>query len=117
MKASSQQPALRFCYATELHAKTLHLLETLEQAEDPTQHRSALGDLVVELTKAGLDDYFLKPLQLAKVGFVVQQTANLAIAGANRIMSPMIRTIIGRLDQAQLRTIGDYIRQLMSAGH
>ncbi len=117
MKASAQQPALRFCYAAELHAKTLNLLETLEQAEDPTQHRSALGDLVVELTKAGLDDYFLKPLQLAKVGFVVQQTANMGIAGANRIMAPMIRTIIGRLDQAQLRTIGGYIRQLMSAEH
>ncbi len=113
MPQSPQPPSLRFCYADELHAKVLHLLETLEQAEDPTRHRSALGDLVVELTNAGMDDYFLKPLRLAKAGFVVQQTANLGVAGATRIMAPMIRNIIGRLDRDQLLSIGGYIRQLM----
>jgi hypothetical protein len=113
MTSSPSPPSLRFCYAEALHAKILHLLETLEQAEDPTKHRSALGDLVVELTNAGMEDYFLKPLQLAKVGFVVQQTANLGVAGATRIMAPMVRNIIGRLDKTQLLTISGYIRQLM----
>lgn len=113
MPQSPQPPSLRFCYADELHAKVLHLLETLEQTEDPTRHRSALGDLVVELTNAGMDDYFLKPLRLAKAGFVVQQTANLGVAGATRIMAPMIRNIIGRLDRDQLLSISGYIRQLM----
>ena len=113
MPPSPQPPTLRFCYPEELHAKTLDLLETLEHAEDPTRHRSALGDLVVELTHAGMDDYFLKPLHLAKVGFMVQQTANLGVAGATRIMAPMIRNIIGRLDKDQLLTISDYIRHLM----
>ena len=113
MSPSPQPPSLRFCYAEELHAKTLHLLETLEQADDPTRHRGALGDLVVELTNAWMDDYFLQPLRLAKVGFVVQQTANLGVAGATRIMAPMIRNIIGRLDKNQLLTIGDCIRHLM----
>jgi hypothetical protein len=113
MTSSPPSPSLRFCYAEALHAKALHLLETLEQAEDPTRHRSALGDLVVELTNAGMDYYFLQPLQLAKVGFMVQQTANLGVAGATRIMAPMIRNIIGRLDKDQLLSIGGYIRQLM----
>ncbi|MCC6135035.1 MAG: hypothetical protein LM550_08735 [Candidatus Contendobacter sp.] len=113
MTSSAPLPSLRFCYAEALHVKTTRLLETLEQAEDPAKHRSALGDLVVELTSAGLDDYFLKPLQLAKVGFVVQQTANLGVAGATRIMAPMIRNIIGRLDKQQLLIISGYIRQLM----
>ncbi|MBK8754759.1 MAG: hypothetical protein IPL99_25355 [Candidatus Competibacteraceae bacterium] len=113
MPPSPQLPSLRFCYPEELHAKTLHLLDALEQAEDPTRHRSALGDLVVELTSAGMDDYFLKPLHLAKVGFMVQQTANIGVAGATRIMAPMIRNIIGRLDKAQLLSIGGYIRHLM----
>ena len=113
MSDSSPPPSLRFCYAEELHAKVLHLLDALEQAEDPTQHRGALGDLVVELTNAGMDDYFLQPLRLAQVGFMVQQTANLGVAGATRIMAPMIRNIIGRLDKNQLLTIGDCIRHLM----
>jgi hypothetical protein len=89
------------------------LLDTLEQADDPTQYSAALGDLVVELTSAGMDYYFLKPLQLAKTGFVIQQSANLGIAGAIRIMASVIRTILGRLDKDQLLIIGGYIRQLM----
>ena len=113
MSDSSPPPSLRFCYAEELHAKVLHLLDALEQAEDPTRHRGALGDLVVELTNAGMDDYFLQPLRLAQVGFMVQQTANLGVAGATRIMAPMIRNIIGRLDKNQLLSISGYIRQLM----
>ncbi len=113
MTASPSPPTLRFCYAEALYTKTTHLLETLEQVEDPTKHRSALGDLVVELTQAGLENYFLKPLQLAKVGFMVQQTANLGVASATRIMAPMIRNIIGRLDGKQLLSISGSIRQLM----
>ena len=113
MPPSPQPPSQRFCYAEALHAKTLQLLETLEQAEDPARHRGALGDLVVELTNAGLDYYFLQPLRVAKVGFMVQQTANLGVAGASRIMAPMIQNIIGRLNKAQLLTIAGFIRQLM----
>lgn len=113
MPPSPQPPSLRFCYPEALHAKTLDLLETLEQADDPTRHRGALGDLVVELTHAGMDDYFLQPLRLAQVGFMVQQTANLGVAGATRIMAAMIRTIIGRLDKDQILTVAGHIRQRM----
>ena len=80
MPPSPQPPSLRFCYAEALHAKVLHLLETLEQVPDPSKYRGALGDLVVELTDAGIDDYFLQPLRVAKAGFLVQQTANLGVA-------------------------------------
>ena len=76
-------------------------------------HRAELGDLVVELTNSGMDYCFLKPLLLAKVGFVVQQSANLGVAGATRIMAPMIRNIIARLDRRQLLVVADYIRHLM----
>ena len=37
MPHSSPSPALHFCYADELHAKLLHLLDALEQADDPTR--------------------------------------------------------------------------------
>ena len=107
----STRPSLRFFHSEELRAKTLDLLDALEQADDPTQYSDALGDLVVELTAAGMDYYFLKPLQLAKVGFVVQQSANLGAAGAIRIMASVIRTIMGRLDKNQLLIIGGHIRQ------
>jgi len=108
----SPKPSLRFFHSEELRAKTIALLAALEQAEDPIQHRDALGDLVVELTDAGMDYYFLRPLQLAKAGFVVQQSANLGISGAVRIMASVIRSIISRMDKDQLLTICGYIRHL-----
>jgi len=67
----------------------------------------------VELTNTGMDYYFLKPLQVAKVGFVAQQSANLGVAGAVRIMASVIRTLIGYLDRDQLLIISGYLRQLM----
>ena len=77
--SNAPQPSLRFFYSAALHAKTLELLDTLEHADDPAKYRKALGDLVVELSDTGIDYYFLKPLQLAEVGFVVRQSANLSI--------------------------------------
>jgi hypothetical protein len=113
MRKSLKTPSLHFVYPDELHTKTLHLLDALEHAEDPTHHREALGELVVELTNTGMDYYFLKPLQVAKVGFVAQQSANLGVAGAVRIMASVIRTLIGYLDRDQLLIISGYLRQLM----
>jgi hypothetical protein len=111
--SKSVQPSLRFFYPEALHIRTLQFLDTLEQAEDPTRHANALGDLVVELTDIGMDYYFLKPLEQAGVGFVLRQSANLGMAGAVRVIGPVIRKIIARLDHSQLLTISAYLRQLM----
>lgn len=115
MPGPARTRRLRIAYSEDLHARTIQLLDTLENAEDPTVHRSSLGDLVVELTNNGMDYCFLKPLELAKVGFVLQQSANLAVGGASRIMAPMIRSVIGRLEKAQLLVVGAYLRQLIDA--
>src|ERR1017187_5915414 len=107
------KPSLRFFHSTALRARTDKLLAAIEHDQNPAQHASALAALVVDLTEAGMDYYFLKPLNLAKVSFVARQTANLGMAGALRIMSPMIRSILGGTDGAQLRIISRHIRQLM----
>jgi hypothetical protein len=89
------------------------VLGAIEQAEDATAHRDALADLVVELTNSGMDTYFMKPLKLAKAGFIVQQGANLGMAGAQQIMGSVIRNIIGRMDGPQLLSVCGSIRQFM----
>ena len=109
----SDKPFLRFYYAESLRAKTLAILTTLEQAQDSTRHRSALSDIVLELTDSGLEYYFLRPLKLAQVGFVVEQSAHLGMGGVKRVMAPIIRNIIGHMDTQQLRTVCSHIRTLM----
>ena len=63
------EPSLRFYHSKALRAKTLAVLSSVEHAKD-LQHRDELSDLVVELTNSGMDYYFLRPLRLAKAGFV-----------------------------------------------
>lgn len=111
--ALSAKPFLRFYYPADLRKKTLSVLSTLEQAEDPTAHRGALADVVVRLTNSGMDYYFMGPLKLAKPGFIVQQSANLGMAGAEQMMGSVIRNIIGRMDRPQLLSVCGSIRQLM----
>ncbi|MBK9711285.1 MAG: hypothetical protein IPO81_08150 [Kouleothrix sp.] len=110
---SSDKPFLRFYHAESLRAKTLAVLTTLEQANDSTRHRTALTNIVLELTDSGLDYYFLRPLKLANAGFVVEQSAQLGMGGVKRVMAPVIRNIIGYMDKQQLLTICRHIRQLM----
>jgi hypothetical protein len=114
-KASSPRPKpfLRFYHSDSLRAKTLTVLATLEKAEDSRQHRDALAGIIVELTDAGMEYYFLRPLKLAKVGFFTQQSANLGMAATTRVLGAVIRNIIGGMDNPQLLAVSSYIRQLM----
>ena len=109
----SAKPSLRFFHSAALRARSNKVLSAMERDRDPTQHVGALSSLVVDLAEAGLDYYFLRPLAQAKVGFVSRQTANLGMAGALRVMSPIIRTILAGANAAQLRVITRHIRQLM----
>lgn len=109
----SDKPFLRFYHSDSLRAKTFTVLTTLEQAQDSTRHRNILSDLVLELTDTGLEYYFLRPLKLAKVSFVVEQSAHMGMGGVKRVMAPVIRNIIGHMDKHQLLTVCSHIRQLM----
>jgi hypothetical protein len=107
------KPFLRFYHSEGLRKKTLSVLGTLEQARDATAHRDALANVVVELVNSGMDYYFMRPLKLAKAGFIVQQSANLGLAGAQQVMGSVIRNIIGRMGRPQLLSVCGSIRQLM----
>jgi hypothetical protein len=110
---ASAKPSLRFFHSAALRRRSNEVLAAMERDNDPTQHARALSSLVVDLTEAGLGYYFLKPLQQAKVGFVARQTASLGMAGALRMMSPVIRTILAGTNATQLRVISRHIRELM----
>jgi len=109
----SAKASLRFYYSEGLYKKTLSLLGALEEAQDATAHRVALAGVVTELTNSGMDYFFMRPLKLAKTGFIVQQSASLGLAGAQQVMGSVIRSIIGRMDGPQLLSVCGSIRQLM----
>jgi hypothetical protein len=106
-------PFMRFYHSEKLRAKTLTVLDNLEQAKDSTQHRGHLSGLVVELLESGIDYYFMRPLKLAKVGFVVEQSAIVGMSGSIRVLASLIHSIIGRMDKTQLLIVCRHIRHLM----
>ncbi len=62
---------------------------------------------------SGMNYYFMKPLKEAKAGFIVQQSANLGMAGAQNVLGSVIKSIIGRMDAPQLLSICGSIRHFM----
>lgn len=110
---AAAEPSLRFHYPVALRKKILGVLERIETSQDPTRHRQALADIVVELTRTGMDAYFMKPLKLAKAGFVTEQSANLGMAGAVQVISSVIRNIVGGMGSPQLLSVCKSIRLFM----
>ena len=109
----STKPFLRFYHSEALRAKTLAVLTAIEKAKDGKPHRDALADIVVELTDAGLEYYFMRPLKLAKAGFFTEQSASLGIGAVKRVFGSVIRNVIGRMDSPQLLSVCRSIRHLM----
>jgi hypothetical protein len=88
------------------------VLVRIERDDDATKHAAALSSVVCELTNAGLDYYFLRPLEDARFGFVAKQAAGLGMSGALRVMSPIIGRILSGADTNQLRGVAAHIRHL-----
>ena len=107
------KPYFRFCHSKHLRTKTLAVLDAIEQAEDATVHSKALADVSVELMSSAMDYFFMGPLKLAKVGFLVQQSASLGMAGTLQVMGTVSRNILGRMDTQQLVSVCASIRRFM----
>ena len=67
----------------------------------------------VDLTEAGMQFFFLDPVAKLKMGFVVNQSSNLGVGSVLRIMGPLVRNIVGRMDKKQLRQVSRIMRQMM----
>ena len=106
--------SLRFTLPAALRTRTLKLLARIDGDPDPVRHTEDLCALVLSLTESGMDFYFLRAVTGAKLGFVARQTASLGVGGAVRVMSPIVRSVLGGADAAQLRAISKHIRRLMA---
>ena len=110
--AVGSEPYLRFHHSLDLRARTDAVLAALEESPDDAGHGAALANLVAELTGAGMDYYFLRPLRLAQVGFVAEQSARLGMSGAVKLISSVSRKFIVRMDREQLLAVATHIRAL-----
>lgn len=106
-------PSLRFFHSETLRVQTLGVLDAIAESEDPLAHREALADVVASLTHSGLDYFFMQPLLRAQIGFVAQRSANIGLATMEKVMGSVGRSIIGHMDEKQLRSVCDSLRSMM----
>ena len=110
----ASKTSLRFPLPPALRTRMLKILAKIDGDADPTKHTDDLCALVLTLTETGMDHYFLKAVADAKLGFVARQTAGLGVAGAMRVMAPIVRSVLGGADAAQLRGVSKHIHGLMA---
>lgn len=106
-------PFLRFYHSKALRTRTLSVLEALETEADPTSQRTELAEVVLALTEAGLDYYFVKAVVAAKVGFMAEKSTRFGVSSFLRVMGPVARRVIGGMNAQQLLTVSKHIRHLM----
>lgn len=108
------KPFLRFHHSQALRTKTLKVIEAVESADKASSCSEQLTELVLELTQAGMDQYFLQSLKATKANFMVQQSAALGLSGVQKVMGSVIRNILGRMDDQQLLSVCGSIRRFMA---
>lgn len=113
MQIHEHGPSLRFYLGADLYRRTDALLTHLEQDDKPSKHAGAFADLVNELTDAGLAYFFVEPLKQANAGFMAQKTAQLGMASVAKIARPIVRKLVGGLDDHQIRSVAAYVRRIL----
>lgn len=110
--SAKAEPSLRFHHSKALRARSDAVLSALEQSPADSHHGAALADLVAALVEAGMDYYFLRALQLAKVGFIKEQSARLGVSGATQLINSVSRKFIVSMDANQLLAVAAHMRSL-----
>ena len=81
------KPSLRFPLSPSLRTRTLKTLSRIDS--DP-----GVNGMIIQRA--------------------ARQTAGLGVAGAVRVMTPIVRSVLGGADAAQLRAVSKHIRGLMA---
>ena len=104
---------LAFELPPELLARTEEIVAKLRSAEDRRDHAHELIEIVLELTRAGLDAYYFQPLELAGVGFAGRSTAKAGIAAGAKGISVIVRRVLGSMTDEQLLAVADFMDSIL----
>jgi hypothetical protein len=104
---------LAFALDEPLRERTEQVLAEVRGSDDRRANSAALAALVVDLTKAGLDYYFLRPLEQAEVGFLHLNAARVGLRSAGKSIPLVVNNVLGSLSNRQLVQIAEYVEDLL----
>jgi hypothetical protein len=100
----------------DLAAETRALAARLRSHPQPRELRRESGDLVQRLTEAGLAGYFLRPAEELGLGMVTLSTVRVGLKTAERGIAIVVRRILDRLTDEQLRRLAGVFEGLVREG-
>lgn len=112
---AASEPSMRFYHSHALRQKTVDVLDALDAHPGRKNHGEEMADLVSDLIDAGMNHFFLKPLEAADMGFIAEQSARLGISGAVKLMNSVSRKFLTRMEHGQLIVVSTHIRSLALA--
>ncbi len=104
---------LSFPLSEELTRQTLETIDRFRGDPDDKAHAHAVVDLVLALTEVGLYEYFVRPLEQAKVGMVALGTAKVGVSTSKRGISVVVNKVIRKMSTDQLRSIVDSMESML----
>jgi hypothetical protein len=112
-KRATTRSLLAFEVPSELCRRTEEVIEAIRKSADPQPHAQELIEVIIELTRTGLDSYFLLPLKRARVGSVNYGSAKLGVAAAGKSLPVLVRKVVGSVSSEQLLEIVDFLDQIL----
>ncbi|MDX1633487.1 MAG: hypothetical protein R3280_02510 [Marinobacter sp.] len=98
----------------ELKSRALYTVNELR--ERGTADKDAIDklyNLIVELTEAGLDFFFLEPLRRLRAGNMMMSMARMGIGSMLKGSKMVIHKVLKKLDDRSLANILDFIEEII----
>lgn len=100
----------------ELAAEVRELIDNVRASPEPESHRAAGLDLVLRLTRANLDDYFLRSVRELELGMIAESATKIGLQAAFTGISVFVRRLAGKLSAEQMRRLADILEARLVAG-
>jgi len=109
----SPREHLAFPVPPDLRERAEVIIEKVRGDRTPKAHADELIEIIVELTHTGLHSYFLAPLERVEVGTIALGTAKLGVAAAGKSLPTLVRRVLGKMSDEQLREIVEVLDEMM----
>lgn len=97
----------------ELAAELESFLKKARELPDPTTLREGGADLIIRLTNACLDHYFVRSVDQLGLGLIAKQATNLGLKTAAGGIGLFVRRIAGSMNADQIRKLADLMEELI----
>lgn len=97
----------------ELAKELETFLEKARTLPDPTSLREGGADLIIRLTNASLDHYYLRGVERLGLGLIARQATSLGLKSASAGIALFVRRIAGSMTAEQIRQLADLMEELI----